>query len=121
MEIENEQEFVPVDVNLNDSEVENIDNQSNIRALRNSSIFSDQLTKILGALLQSSILKIYSTHTGATLNGVLIYTMGTNKIKIKDNVYEFTDEIHKALSSTGCCGKTMKKDSDFLMLKKKLI
>ena len=42
--------------------------------------------------------------------------MGSNTIKIKDNNYETTDEKHKALSSTGKCGKIMKKGSDFLML-----
>ena len=33
------------------------------------------------------------------------------------DVYELTDEIHKALSSTGYTGKSMKKDSDISMFK----
>ena len=43
------QEIVPVE---NESEDENI--QNNLRALPNSSIFSDQMTKTLGRLMSSS-------------------------------------------------------------------
>ena len=42
--------------------------------------------------------------------------MGSNIFKINDNVYELTDEIHEALSSTGNSGKSMRKDSNFLFL-----
>ena len=56
------------------------------------------------------------TPNGETINGVLIFTMGSNTIKINENIYEITDGIHKALSLAGYSGKNMKKDSDFLML-----
>ena len=87
-----------------------------MRALGNSSNFSDQLTKTFGALMAcSNSLSKKSTHTGASINGVPIYIMGMNTIKINDNVYELTDEIPKVLFSPGYSGKSMKKDPDFLM------
>ena len=49
-EFENQQGIVPVEVNSDNTENENDDIQSNIRAIPNSSYFSDQLTKTLGAL-----------------------------------------------------------------------
>ena len=58
-----------------------------------------------------------STPTGATIDGVPIYTIGSNPIKISDNVYDSTPQIHKALLSTGYTGKFMKKLTDFSMMK----
>ena len=59
----NNQEIVPVEV---ESEDENI--QTNLRALPNSSIFSDQMTKRLGRLKsRANSLKINSTPSGATI------------------------------------------------------
>ena len=55
------------------------------------------------------------TASGATINGVPVYTMGSNLIKANDNVYDLTDEIHKALSSTGYSDETMKKESDLCL------
>ena len=111
-ENENNQEIVPVEI---ESEDENI--QPNLRALPNSSLFSDQMTKTLGRLMSSAnSLKIKSTSSGATIHGVPIYTLGGDTIKIKDNVYDLTPEIYKALSYTGYDGKTMKNENDILML-----
>ena len=39
-------------------------------------------------------------------------------MKLRDSIYNTTDEIHKALSSTGYTSKSMKKDSDILMMNK---
>ena len=98
------QGIVPVEV---ESEDENI--QTNLRALRNSSIFSDQMTKTLGRLVSSAnSLKIKSTPSGATILGVSINTLGGDRIQIKDNIYDLTPEIYKALSYTVYDGKTMK-------------
>ena len=36
----------------------------------------------------------------ATVLGVPIFTLGGEKLKINDNIYELTDEIHNALSLT---------------------
>ena len=38
-------------------------------------------------------------------------------MKKLDNVYELTPEIFKTLSSTGCSGRTMKKENDIIMMK----
>ena len=66
---ENNQGIVPVEI---ESEDENI--QTNLRALPNSSMFSDQMTKTLGRLMSSAnSLKIKSS-SGATILGVPIVT-----------------------------------------------
>ena len=71
-ENENNQELVPVEI---ESEDENI--ETNLRALPNSSIFSDQMTKTLGRLMCSaSSLKIKSTLSGASILRVPINTLG---------------------------------------------
>ena len=111
-ENENNQEIVPVEI---ESEDENI--QTNLRALPNSSIFSDQMTKTLGRLMSSAnSLKINSTPSGATILGIPIYTLGGDRIQIKDNVYDLTPEIYKALSYTGYTGENLKNENDILML-----
>ena len=106
------QEIVPVEI---ESEDKNI--QTNLRALPNSSMFSDQMTKILGRLMFSAnSLKKKSTPSGPTILGVPIYTLGGDRIQIKDNIYDLTPEIYKALSDTGYTGETMKNESDILMM-----
>ena len=108
----NNQEIVPVEIQ---SEDEN--NKTNLRALPNSYMFSDQMTKTLGRLTSSAnSLKVESTSSGARILGVPINTLGGDKIQIKDNIYNLTPEIYKALSYTGYDGKTMKNDNDILML-----
>ena len=75
------------------------------------------MTKTLGRLMSSAnSLKIKSTPSGATILGVPIYTLGGDTIQIKDNVYDLTPELYKALSYTGYDGKTMKNENDILML-----
>ena len=70
-ENDNNQEIVPVEI---ESEDENI--QTNLRALPNSSIFSDQMTKTLGRLMSSAnSLKLTSSPSGASILGVPIYTL----------------------------------------------
>ena len=111
-ENENNQEIVPVDI---ESEDDNI--QTNLRALPNSSMFSDQMTKTLGRLMCSSnSLKITPPPSGATILGVPINTLGGDRIQIKDNIYDLTPEIYKALSYTGYTGNTMKNEADILMM-----
>ena len=106
------QETVPVEIEPED---ENI--QTNLRALPNSSIFSDLMTKTLGRLMSSpNSLKIKTSPSGATTLGVPLYTLGGDKLRILDNDYDLNPEIYKALSYTGYTGKPMKKDNDILML-----
>ena len=109
---ENNQEIVPVEI---ESEDENI--QTNLRALPNSAIFSELMTKTFGRLMSSlNSLKLKSSPSGATILGVPIYTLGGDKLRIRDNDYELTPEIYKALSYTGYTGKTVKNENDILML-----
>ena len=111
-ENENNQEIIPVE---KESEDENI--QTNLRDLPNSSMFSDKMTKTLGRLMSSlNSLKITASSSGPTILGVPIYTLGGDRIQIKDNVYDLTPEIYKALSYTGYDGKTKKNEYDILML-----
>ena len=109
---ENNHEIVPVEI---ESEDENI--QTNLRALPNSSMFSDQMSKTLGRLMSSAnSLRITPTTSGAQILGVPIITLGGDRIQIKDNIYDLTPEIYKALSYTGYTGKNLKNEKDILML-----
>ena len=89
-ENKNNQEIVPFENELED---ENI--QTNLRALPNSSIFSDQMTKTLGRIMSSAnSLKLISTPSGASILGIPINTLGGDRIQIKDNIYDLTPEIY---------------------------
>ena len=44
--------------------------------------------------------------------GVPVISVGGDKIQIYDKIYEFTPEIHKALSQTSYTGKSMKNEND---------
>ena len=111
-ENETNQEIVPVEI---ESEDENI--QTNLRALPNSSMFSDAMTKTLGRLMSSyNSLRKKPSPSGATILGVPLNTLGGDRIQIKDNIYDLTPEIYKALSYTGNTGNTMKNENDILML-----
>ena len=111
-ENENNQQIVPVEIESDD---ENI--QTNLRALPNSSMFSDQMSKTLGRLMSSAnSLRITPTTSGAQILGVPIITLGGDRIQIKDNIYDLTPEIYKALSYTGYTGKNLKNEKDILML-----
>ena len=75
------------------------------------------MTKTLGSLMSSSnSLKGKSSPSGATIPGVPIYTLGGNKLRIRDNDYELIPEFSKALSYTGYTGKSTKNQNDILML-----
>ena len=113
-DIENNQEIIPVEIESQDEII-----QTSLRALPNSSIFTDLMSKTLGRLMSSlKSLKRKPSSSGATILGVPIYTLGGDKlrIRVRDNVYEITPEINKALSDTGCTGKNMKNENDILMM-----
>ena len=111
-EIENNQEIVPVEI---ESEDENF--QTDLRALPNSFMFSDQMSKTLGRLMSSAnSLRKTPTTSGAQILGVNIITLVGDRIQIKDNIYDLTPEIYKALSYTGYDGKNLKNEDDILML-----
>ena len=80
-------------------------------------MFSDQMTKTLGRLMSSAnSLKTISTPSGASIVRVPVYTLGGDRIQIKDNIYDLTPEIYKALSYTGYTGENLKNENDILML-----
>ena len=89
-----------------------------IKALPNSSQFSDSMRQMLGSLMNSkNSLKITQDESGrANILGVPIQISGADMIKINENIYELTSEIYNALSDTGYTGKTMKNESDILMM-----
>ena len=64
----------------------------------------------------SNSLKIKASPSGATILGVPINTLGGDKLRTRDNDYELTPEIYKALSNAGYNGITMKNENDILML-----
>ena len=77
------------------------------------------MTKTLGRLMSSlNSLKIKPSPTGATILGVPINTLDGDRIQIKDNIYDLTPEIYKALSDTGYTGKNMKNGNNILMMYK---
>ena len=92
----NNQDIVSVEI---ESEDENI--QIKLRALPNSSIFSEVMSKTLGRLISSrNSVKIKPFPSGATILIVPTYTLGGDKLRIRDSVYELPPEIYKALSCT---------------------
>ena len=114
-ENENNQKVVPVEIESDNSDGPNTNHK--IRALPKSSIFSDLLTKTLGRLMSNAnSLSIISSLSGASFLGVPIYPLAGDKMRIRDNDYELTPEIYKALSYTGYTGKSMKIENDFLMM-----
>ena len=114
-ENENNQEIVPIEIESDSSEGDN--NTHNIKALPNSSNFSDLMTKSLGSLMSSAnSLRIKPSPSGASIPGVPINTLGGDKLRIRDNDYEITPEIYKAVSYTGYTGKCMKNETDILIM-----
>ena len=55
------------------------------------------MAKTLGRLMSSSnSSRIKPSPSGASLLGVPVYTLGGDRRKINDNVYDLTPEIYKA-------------------------
>ena len=118
-ENKNNQEIVPVE----DSEDETIDNKIGIKALPNSLKFSNLMKNTICKLMsRKNSFKIdQDVRTGgASINEKPVLILGGDSWKIGDNVYEITPEIHKALSSTGYTGETMKNEYDILMMNNNL-
>ena len=118
-ENENNQEIVPVEINSEDSEDENMQNKIGIKALPNSFKFSDLMKNTIGKLISSKMsLRVDQDKRtgGASINGIPVLIFGSDSLKIKDNVYEITPEVHKALSSTGYTGESMKSENGILMM-----
>ena len=71
-----------------------------LKALPNSSNFSNSMRQMLGSLLNSrSSSKITQDESRrATLLGVPIHRSETDTIKITENIYELSPELYKALT-----------------------
>ena len=114
-ENQNNQEIVPVDTD-SDNSGGDITNP-NIKALPNSSIFRDLLTKTLGRLRSSpNSLRRKPSSSGATVHGVSIYNLEGDKFRIRGKEYDLNPEIFEALSLTGYTGATMTDENDNLMM-----
>ena len=89
-----------------------------IKALPNSSKFSNAMRQMIGSLMNSrNSLKISQDESGrANILGVPIQISEGDTIKINENVYELTPEIYKALTYTTYTGNTMKDENDILMM-----
>ena len=75
------------------------------------------MTKTLGSLMSSpTSLRITASACGPKILGVTVYTLGGDKLRIRDTDYELTPEIHKALSSTGYTGNNIKNETGILKL-----
>ena len=112
---EKNQEKVPVEIESVNSEGGNINH--NIKALPNSSIIKDLMTKILGRIMSSAnSLTIKSFPSGASILRVAINNLGGDKLRIRDIGYELTPEIYKASSYTGFTGKRTKNENDILKM-----
>ena len=111
-ETEKNRDIVLVEFESEDKKI-----QTNLRALPNSSVFSESMAKTLGGLMSSpNSLQIKPSSSGATILGVPIYTPGGDQLRIRDNVYDFTPEVYENLSFTGYTGNTVKNESDMLMM-----
>ena len=104
-EYKNQQEIVH---NKIEADHENDDIESNIRVLPN---YIQLMRETFGSLMRSrkSLGKEQDDLGRATIFGVPIQVTSSNSLKTTDNHNNLTDEIHKALSSTGYSGKSMTK------------
>ena len=89
-----------------------------IKALPNSSKFSNSMRQMIGSLMNSrNSLKITQDELGrANILGVPVQISEGDTIKINETVYELTPEIYKALTYTSYTGNTMKDENDILMM-----
>ena len=103
---ENNEEIVPIEI---ESEDENI--QINVNALPNSNKVSFFMMETLGVLMNSkNTLKVIQDESGrASILGTPIYTLGSDRKRMNDIIYDLTREIFNAIFSTSYTGGTMKK------------
>ena len=117
-ETEDRQEIVPVEIAEIDSansDDKAADIQSHIKSLPDGSKISIAMKRTSELLMSSpfSVRLDKEKTCRTTILGVPIYTTFDDKIKMNYNVLEFTDEIHKTLSSAGYTERRMHKDTFF--------
>ena len=64
----------------------------------------------------SNFLRIKSSPSGATILRIPTFTLGGDKLRIRDTIYELTPEIYEALPFKGYTGRTKKNENDNLMM-----
>ena len=77
---------------------------------------------IASNLLKNTIEELENTSTSLKLNkdeddnmtilGIPLKFIGGDRIQVQDNIYEFTPDLHKALSNQSYTGKSMKNEND---------
>ena len=68
-------------------------------------------------MISRNSLKITQDDFGqANVLGIPIQLSGGNRIEIKNNIYDLTPEMYKVLSSTSYNVKTMKSETNILMM-----
>ena len=92
--------------------------ENDVRALPNSSKFSDSMRDMIGSLIRcKNSLKITRDESrSAKILGVPIQISRADTVKINENIYELTPEKYKALSGTGYTVKNMKNQNDILKM-----
>ena len=82
--------------------IEETNSKVDIKALPNSSKFSNAMRQMIGSLMNSrNSLQIAQDESGrANILGVPIQISEGDTIKINENIYELTPEIYKALTYT---------------------
>ena len=89
-----------------------------IKALPNSSKFSNAMRQMIGSLMNSrNSLKITQDEFGrANILGVPIQISEGDTMKINETIYELAPEIYKALTYTTYNGNNMRDENDILMM-----
>ena len=89
-----------------------------IKALPNSSKFSNSMRQMIGSLMNSrNSLKITQDESGrVNILGVPIQKSEGDTMKINETIYELTPEIYKALTYTTYSGNNMKDENEILMM-----
>ena len=92
----------------------------NIKALLNSSKFSNSMGEMIESFMNSrTSLEITQDESGrANILGVPIQISEADTIEINENIYDLIPETYKSLSSTSYTGKTKKNQDDVLTMYK---
>ena len=98
-------------------EIKESNSRVDIKALPNSSKFSNSMRQMIGSIINSrnSLKSIQDELNRATVLGVPIQISEGDTIKVNENIYELTPEIYKASTYQKYTGKTMKNENDILM------
>ena len=94
------------------------DSKVDIKALPNSSKFSNSMRQMIGSLMNSSnSLKISQDESGrANILGVPIQISEGDTMKVNETIYELTPELYKALTYTTYSGNNMRDENDILIM-----